>query len=414
LSERVAQAGLAWLDSLGPQKMRPGLSRTRALLASLGNPQSSFSSILIGGTNGKGSTAAMASAILTAAGVPCGLYTSPHLVSVTERVRMSDVDVSASVLSDALGLVAAVAAPGDRGPSYFEAMTVAAFELFRRARVRVAVVEVGIGGRLDATNVLDPELSVVTNVAEDHLDVLGPTLEDVAREKAGIFRPGQPALLGAAGTEDGPRAVLHAEARRTGARLVEVPASERWAGLSSLAGAHQLANASLAVAAARAVAPLDDAAIVRGLAATRWRGRLETIVRPGRRTLLVDGAHNPPGARALAAHLDASGLSGTVDLLFGGMRDKDLAAVFAPLGARARRVVLVAPATDRAEPPEVLKERLGGPDVETAPSVAAGLARLDASGGSGPVLVAGSLYLAGEVLALCGPPAPEREAKIPA
>ncbi|HTS02952.1 MAG TPA: Mur ligase family protein, partial [Thermoanaerobaculia bacterium] len=186
--------GLHWLDALGPQKIRPGLSRTLSLLASLGNPQSSFSTILIGGTNGKGSTAASVSAILAAAGVPCGLYTSPHLVSVTERVRLQDRDVPARALSDALALVAAVAGPGDRSPTYFEAITVAAFELFRRARVRVAVVEVGIGGRLDATNVVEPELAVVTNVAADHLDVLGPALENVALEKAGIFRAGRPAL----------------------------------------------------------------------------------------------------------------------------------------------------------------------------------------------------------------------------
>ena len=203
--------------------MRPGLSRTRALLASLGNPQSSFVSILIAGTNGKGSTAATISALLAAGGVRAGLYTSPHLVSVTERIRIEDVDVSSESLDGALALVSRVAAPGLRGPTYFEALTAAAFELFRRARVSVAIVEVGIGGRLDATNVLWPEVSVVTNVAADHLDVLGPALEDVAREKAGIFRKGQPALLGALGTAEGPRAALHAEARRIGARLVEIP-----------------------------------------------------------------------------------------------------------------------------------------------------------------------------------------------
>lgn len=402
MSAVVASSGLAWLEALGPQKIRPGLSRTLSLLASLGNPQSSFSSILIGGTNGKGSTAATVSAILTAAGVPCGLYTSPHLVSVTERVRLHDRDVSDEALSDALALVATVSSPGDRSPTYFEAMTVAAFEIFRRARVGIAVVEVGIGGRLDATNVLEPEVSVVTNVAADHLDVLGPALGNVALEKAGIFRKGQPALVASEGTEDGPREVLHAEARRVGARLIEIPPAPRWEGLSPLAGAHQLLNVSLAVAAARAVAPLDDAAIARGLAATRWRGRLERIEARGRRTLLVDGAHNPPGALALAAHLDAAGLSGVVDLLFGGMADKDLAAVFAPLAARARRIVLVAPASPRAEPAARLAGRLGRPDLEAAPSVAEGLARLEGIGGDGPILVAGSLYLAGEVLALRG------------
>jgi dihydrofolate synthase/folylpolyglutamate synthase len=353
---------------------------------------------LIGGTNGKGSTAAFISAILTAAGVPCGLYTSPHLVSVTERVRLSDGDVSAAALDEVLRLIAAVAAPGLRGPTYFEALTVAAFELFRRARVSVAIVEVGIGGRLDATNVLAPDVSVVTNVAADHLDVLGPALEDVAREKAGIFRKGQPVLLGASGTAEGPRAALHAEARRIGARLVEIPPAAGTA--FSLPGAHQRQNLALALAAARAVAPLDEAAVGRGLAAVRWPGRLQRLERAGARPLLLDGAHNPPGASALAEHLDVTGLAGRIDLLFGGMSDKDLPGVFAPLAARARRIVLVAPESPRAEKPEALRVRLGRPDLETADSVAEGLARLEEADGNGPVLVAGSLYLVGEVLRL--------------
>jgi dihydrofolate synthase/folylpolyglutamate synthase len=380
--------------------MRPGLTRTRDLLASLGNPQSSFRAILIGGTNGKGSTAATISSLLAAAGVRCGLYTSPHLVSVTERIRIDEVDVSPETLGRALGLVSRIASPGVRGPSYFEALTVAAFELFRRARVAVGVVEVGIGGRLDATNVLEPEVSVVTNVGADHLDVLGPSLEDAAREKAGIFRRGQPALVGAAGTDGGPRSVLHAEAKRVGARLVEIPPLGAREAAFPLAGAHQRQNLALALAAARAVAPLDDAGVARGLADVRWPGRLQTLERAGSRPLLLDGAHNPPGAAALSAHLDASALAGRVDLLFGGMADKDLPGVFAPLAARARRIVLVAPSSPRAEPPESLRIRLGRPELETAPSVAEGLARLEAADGDGPVLIAGSLYLVGEVLRL--------------
>jgi dihydrofolate synthase/folylpolyglutamate synthase len=364
----------------------------------LANPQSSFSSILIAGTNGKGSTAATISAILAAAGVRAGLYTSPHLVSVTERIRIGEVDVSSESLDRALALVSRVAAPGLRGPTYFEALTVAAFELFRRARIRTAVVEVGIGGRLDATNVLSPEVSIVTNVAADHLDVLGPSLEDVAREKAGIFRKGQPALIGASGTAEGPRAVLHAEARRIGARLVEIPPASDVG--HSLQGPHQKQNLALALAAAHAVAPLDEAAVSRGLAAVRWPGRLQNLAREGARPLLLDGAHNPAGALALAEHLDATGLSGRVDLLFGGMSDKDLPGVFAPLAARACRVVLVAPESPRAEEPEALRARLGRPSLETAPSVAEGLARLESVGGNMPILVAGSLYLVGEVLRL--------------
>src|ERR1019366_8530336 len=211
----------------------------------------------------------------------------------------------------------------------------------------------------------------------DHLDVLGPAVEDVAREKAGIFRKGQPALVGVTGTAAGPRAVLHAEARRAGARLVEIPPLEAVEAACPLQGAHQRQNLALALASAR------------------WLGRLQRLERPGARPLLLDGAHNPPGASALAAHLDAAGLSGRVDLLFGGMADKDLPAVFAPLAARARPIVLVAPVSPRAETPEALGVRVGQPELETAPSVAEGLARLESEGGGEPILVAGSLYLVG-------------------
>lgn len=396
--------GVLWLDSLGPHKMRPGLSRTRALLSSLADPQRSFRSVLIAGTNGKGSTAAAVSSILHAAGLSTGLYTSPHLVHVTERIRLLEQDVPVSLLEDVLSLVAAISGPGERSPTYFEALTVAAFELFRRARVHVAVVEVGIGGRLDATNVLEPDVSVVTNVGADHLDVLGPSLENVAQEKAGVFRSGQPALTAAAGA---PLAVLHEEAARIGARLVEVPPDGRLEGASPLPGRHQRSNLSLAVSAARALAPLDEETIFRGLRALRWPGRLQRIDRPGKRPLLLDGAHNPDGAAALAGYLDEECLSGRLDLVFGGLADKDLAAVFAPLGARARRVILVAPDSPRAERPDVLAARLGRPDLTGASSPAAALAELDRDtpgDTTAPILVAGSLYLVGDVLKLLQTP----------
>jgi len=393
--------GLAWLDSLGPHRMRPGLRRTRALLDALGRPEGPLRSVLVAGTNGKGSTAAALSAILHAAGVRTGLFTSPHLVRVTERVRIGEADVTEPLLDDALGLVAAVSGPGELGPTYFEALTVAALELFRRARVEVALLEVGIGGRLDATNVVEPELSVVTNVGADHLDLLGPSLADVAREKAGVFRRGRLALVGAAAGAPEAMAVLRTEAARVGARLLEVPASERWDGIFPLRGAHQRGNVALAVAAARALAPLDGEAVAQGLARTRWRGRLQRIDRPGRRSLILDGAHNPDGAAALARWLDAEGLSGRIDLLFGAMGDKDLAGVGGPLAARARRVVLTSPPTPRAAPAGLLKEHLGRSDAGAVPSVAEALRLLEGAGpGAPPLLVAGSLYLVGEVLRL--------------
>jgi dihydrofolate synthase/folylpolyglutamate synthase len=393
-------AGLRWLDALGPQKIRPGLARTRALLAALGNPQASFRTLLIGGTNGKGSTAAGAASILETAGLCVGLTTSPHLVRVNERVRLAGRDVSDAQLDSALSLVAAVSGEGALRPTYFEALVVAACELFRRARVSVGVVEVGIGGRLDATNVLDPEISVVTNVEEDHLETLGPSLADVAREKAGIFRRGQPALTAATGDGLG---ILRSEAGRVGARLLEIPPSSAWDDVSPLPGAHQRANLALAVAAARAFTSLDDATVRRGLAAIRWPGRLQTVPRPGLRPLLVDGAHNPAGAAALAAHLDAAGLSGRVDLVFGVLGDKAAEEMFAPLAARARRVVLVAPSSPRAIPPEALAVRLGRPELPRAASLGEGVLALEEPGNDAPILVAGSLVLAGEALALVEP-----------
>jgi dihydrofolate synthase / folylpolyglutamate synthase len=394
-------SGLAWLEALGPQRIRPGLARTRALLDGLGSPDRRLRTVLVGGTNGKGSTAAALSAILTAAGLRTGLYTSPHLVRVTERVRIGDRDVPEARLDEALALVAAVVGPGERAPTYFEALTVAALELFRRARVEVALLEVGIGGRLDATNVVEPELSVVTNVGADHLDVLGPSLADVAREKAGIFRTGRPALVGAEGTPPEAMAVLEAEAGRAGARLAKVPPDASLRAASPLPGRHQAANLALAAAAARALAPLSGEAVREGIRAVRWPGRLQRVSRPGRRPLLLDGAHNPDGARALAAYLDEEGLSGRVDLLFGAMADKNVEGIAEPLLSRSRRVVFAAVDSPRAASPSWLKGRLGRADAEEARSVAGGLAALEAGGpGAPPLLVAGSLYLVGEVLRL--------------
>jgi dihydrofolate synthase/folylpolyglutamate synthase len=393
-------AGLRWLEALGPQTIRPGLARTRALLAALGSPQSSFRTLLVAGTNGKGSTAATAAAVLEAAGLRVGLTTSPHLVRVNERVRLpGGRDVPGEGLDAVLSLVAAVSGDGALRPTYFEALVVAACELFRRARVGIAVVEVGIGGRLDATNVLEPEVSAVTNVAADHLETLGPTLEDVAREKAGIFRRGRLALTTERG---GMLRVLRAEAARVGANLEEVAPSVEWEGVSPLAGAHQRENVALGVAAARAMTALDTETVRRGVAATRWPGRLQTVPRPGRRPLLVDGAHNPAGAAAVAAHLDASGLAGRVDLVFGALGDKAVEGMFAPLAGRARRVVLVAPDSPRAIPAEALAARLGREDLPRAGSLAEALSLLEGEEDDAPILVAGSLVLAGEALALVG------------
>jgi dihydrofolate synthase/folylpolyglutamate synthase len=311
-----------------------------------------------------------------------------------ERIRIAERDVSSRALDDVLALLARIAGP--HPPTYFEALTAAAFELFRRARVAIAVVEVGLGGRLDATNVVTPELSAVTNVGLDHTEILGPTLRDVAREKAGIFRAGRPALTSAGGEA---LERLREEAGRIGARLVSVPPSPL---VPPLAGAHQRENLALAVEIASALTPLSGEIVARGLASVRWPGRLQLVRREGRRDFLLDGAHNPDGAAALARHLDESGLSGRFDLVFGGLADKDLAAMLRLLLPRARRAVLTAPDSPRAEDPRVLAERIGRPDLPSAPLERA-LELLAASAeepGAAPILVTGSLVLVGSALAL--------------
>ena len=376
----ASRVGLAWLEALGPQNIRPGLWRTRALLSLLGNPESLF------------------------------LF-DPHRRNERERlhrrfhlrdphrrrraVRALHVAAPRVRHGARAAFTTATSRPprstprsrssppfprrATASPTYFEAMTVAAFELFRRARVHVAVVEVGIGGRLDATNVLEPDVSVVTNVAADHLDVLGPTLEDVAREKAGIFRQGQPALVGAEGTEDGPRAVLHEEARRVGARLVEIAVSSRWAGLSPLAGAHQLGNVA---ARGRGGA--------RGRAARRCRDcarpRGDTLARPPRADRDAGSPAAPRGRRAQPAgrprargsprrrrSFRARSTSSSAGWLTRTSRRSSRRSPRGCAGSSSSRRIPRAPNGRSASP-----SASGGRTLETAPSVAEGLARLEA------------------------------------
>lgn len=414
----LSLASLARLDGLAPRGMRLGLDLIRRLLARLGDPQRRVPRVLIAGTNGKGSAAATLSSIFAAAGIPCGLHTSPHLEDVCERVRVAERTVLPEVLDGALARVFAAA---DREPglplTYFEAVTGAAEVLFADARCVFAVVEVGLGGRLDATNATDPVLSLVTSIALDHQADLGDTVEAIAREKAGIFRRDGIALCGT--DDEAVRRTLREEARRAGARFVEARDAgrilsaqggafsesftfetprERYRLTTPLCGAHQRRNAVLAVLAAEFLSErfpaLTREAIERGVAQTSWPGRLEAFP-VGAATVWLDGCHNPEGAKALSGFL-ASRAPG-YDLLFGAMADKDIEGIAREILPAARRVVLVAPAVERAALPAELKGRLAGfrGELETACSTAEGLERLLA-GSSGTIVVAGSLYLVGE------------------
>jgi dihydrofolate synthase/folylpolyglutamate synthase len=403
--------------------MRLGLAAIDSACERLGRPERRVAPVLVAGTNGKGSTAAALSALAAGAGLRAGLYTSPHLIDVTERIRLEERDISREELDAVLRRVfeAADALPA-LSLTYFEVMTAAAFVSFADRVLDLAVVEVGLGGRLDATNVAPARLSIVTSIGLDHTEELGPTLAGIACEKAGVFRAGRPALARAASEEA--RDALRSAAADAGAEwhdaaeeiaveierislegtrfLLRTPAGESEL-TTPLPGAHQAWNAALAVRAAELLAPelprLADRP-AEGLARVRWPGRLERFETDGR-TVLLDGCHNAEGAEALARFLRDAGLSGRGDLVFGAMADKDIASIAARLFPEAESVQIVPAGSSRAASVEEIARRVAGigPSARPAPSVTAALERALAAPGGRPIIVAGSLYLVGEARA---------------
>jgi dihydrofolate synthase/folylpolyglutamate synthase len=392
-----------YLEGLAPQAMRFGLHRVERALDALGRPERACPVLHVAGTNGKGSTCAMAAAALRLAGLRTGLYTSPHLEAFNERIQVDGRPIDDEALAAAVAAVRAACpwhdagAPGQR-LTYFEFATVAAFRYLALARVEVAVVEVGLGGRLDATNAVRPAVTAVARIGLDHTQLLGDTVEAVAREKAGIFKADVPAVVSAAQPE-GVLEVLRAEAAQAGAPFQVAPAG--WAGPVALAGAHQQGNAGLAAAALRALrrggVPVSEDAIARGIATARWPGRLERVGE-----VLLDGAHNPDGAAALASALGELHPGRPVELVFGVLADKDHRGMLAALAPAIRRLHLVTPASARARPAAevaALAQALGlEADVHQGVAQALACARRAAPGA--PVVVAGSLYLVGEARAL--------------
>jgi dihydrofolate synthase/folylpolyglutamate synthase len=395
--------------------MRPGLARIETLLDALGNPEQRYTLVQVGGTNGKGSTAAMLAAVLRAAGRRVGLYTSPHLVSFRERIRVDGEAIGEDDVADGFDAIATLIARLDA--TMFEAATALALDHFAREAVDVAVLEVGLGGRLDATTVGAPAVTAMARIDLDHQEVLGATLEAIAREKAAIIRSGvavasaqapeAASVLLARAAEK--RIPLLMEGRELSVRVTARDLEGQTLDLAGpgwrldgvpipLLGTFQPSNALLAAAAARAL-DVDPAAIRAGLARARWPGRFE-VLRAGDRHVVLDGAHNPAGARALAASLAEWFGDAPLTLIFGAFRDKDVAGMLAPLAARARRVILTAASNVRAATPEALRGHVPpGPErVETAASAGEALA-LAARPPHTPVLcVAGSLSLIGDVL----------------
>jgi dihydrofolate synthase/folylpolyglutamate synthase len=387
-----------------------GLDRICAVLDRLGNPERRPFTVQIAGTNGKGSTAAMTEAILRELGYRTGLYTSPHLCRFTERIRIDGREADGDRLAELDLAIAAAARSAGVPLTYFEIATALAFQAFADAGVEVAVLEVGLGGRLDATTAAAPVATAITGIALDHTDVLGDTVEEIAREKAGIARPGVPLLLGA--MPPAAELAIAEVARNVGAPVLRVGTDFRGPPVApalALAGAHQAANAALAAALARAAAraagrPFEDdgadaAAVARGLAAVIWPGRLERVG-----DVLLDCAHNPDGARALAAALDALP-PGRRALVFSVVAGKDARSMLAALGPRWDRVIATRSRNPRALPPETLAALAGPSTVTAADPVAALAAARQAAGPGGMVVVAGSVFLVGEVrAALLGEP----------
>jgi dihydrofolate synthase/folylpolyglutamate synthase len=411
-----------FLYTLGNEQrtIRFGLERIRAILDELGRPQDAFQSVHVAGTNGKGSTCAMIESGLRLAGRRTGLFISPHLVDPVERIQAGGVPVTHDEFAAAFDEVHAACerllAQGriDMHATYFETITAMGFLLFRRRAVEVAVLEAGMGGRLDATNVVDPVLSVITPVDFDHEKYLGDTIPKIAAEKAGIIKPGRPAVFARQHREA--EEVLEAAARAVDAPFVRAadwsirglhfgPYESRFCAVGPgafinvdcrLIGAHQIENA-LTAAVALSRLGLVPEEIRRGIAAARWPGRLEIVAH--RPEILLDGAHNPAGARALAVYVERFLRRRRIWMIFAAMQDKDLAQLGRFLFPLASELIFTAPpGQPRAWPPETMREITGQSRARCAatPREALALARA----GAGPddvILVTGSLYLVGAI-----------------
>jgi dihydrofolate synthase / folylpolyglutamate synthase len=421
---------LAYLFSLEPFGIKFGLDGIKTLLTELGHPERTFQNVHIAGTNGKGSVTAIVETALRRAGHRSARYTSPHLVDLAERFVVDGRPVDGAALLDAAGDVrAAIEALRADGalsapPTFFEATTALAFELFRRANVDVAVVEVGLGGRLDSTNVISPVATAITSIDFDHEKYLGTTLAEIAAEKAGIIKPGVPVVVGDVGPDAW--AAIERVARARGAELIRArdgvvltpvtsPANAgnaftlrtpvRDYGQVSLAlrGAHQTANAVVAVRLLETLeaygVAVSAGAIIDGLARVSWPGRLDYRTLPGGRELILDAAHNPAGAAALASYL--TGLGGRPPVLvFAAMRDKDVHGMLRVLLPAVGRLIVTRAANMRSADPETLAAdaRAIAPmlDVAVVPSPSDALAAAWTT--SSRVVVAGSIFLLGDVM----------------
>jgi dihydrofolate synthase / folylpolyglutamate synthase len=409
--------------------MKLGLDRMREALRLLGDPQRGYPVLHVAGTNGKGSTCAFAEASLRAAGLRTGLYTSPHLVHFCERIRIAGTAIGEERAADAFEeILRKVPWALDReGLTFFELATLMSFVEFTRSEIEVAVVEVGLGGRLDATNVVEPTACAVASLGLDHQQWLGPTLADVAGEKAGIFKKGVPAV--SAGQIREAAIVLDRRAAELGIPLWRPGRDYRFESRTdhefcyqgpsgfcvrpraalSLAGGYQRVNAALCCALLEAAGSrglrVEPRHVEEGLVSARWQARLEVVATDP--LVLLDGAHNGHATRALARSLPDLLRGRSLHLVMAAMQDKDHAALLEPIVPLARTIHFCAANSPRAADPRALAAASGRGDARVHPSAAAALeAARGAAGKEGVVLCCGSLYLAGEITAALADRAP--------
>ena len=406
----------AWVFDLQKYGIKFGLSSTLSLLARLHLPYQNGRYIHLAGTNGKGSVAAMLSAVLSRAGYPVGLFTSPHLVRFQERYRLHDQDISAERLLELINQVRAVIDTSEP-PTFFEFATAMAFLYFSQEKADPIILETGMGGRLDATNIVRPVVSVITNISMDHQEFLGDTLTAVAGEKAGIIKPGVPLVTGA--TQKRVLDLFQRRCRELGASMFMrgvdfqsrggPPGQFSYAGLvwkfnhlpTNLTGRHQYGNAALALAALEILEQqgfsIPEAAIREGLQQVRWPGRLEQVAQDSR--VILDGAHNPAAARLLAETLKRTHKNRRLIMVLGIMADKDFRSILGRLLPLAHTAIFTRPRYFRAAKPEVLAQKAQAYGVETLVEERVVDAVRRAQSLAGPndrIVVTGSLYTVGE------------------
>lgn len=420
------QKSIDYLFSLQKFGIKFGLNSTENILAKIGNPHRKLRCIHIGGTNGKGSTAAMLSSILKQHGFRVGLYTSPHLVRFTERFRINDEEVSCQKMVEVFERVRA-ALDERQPPTFFEVVTAMALLYFAEQEVDWAIIEVGMGGRLDATNVISPKVSVITNVSYDHQEYLGNTLSAIAREKAGIIKDETPVVTGA--RQSVVVGVLKATSSKHRSPLFRIGADfrvrrntedgsfqyqglkRRWPSLDvNLIGSHQAGNAALALAALEVLEnageiSIDPAAVEKGLLNVYWPARLEILQQDP--LIVLDGAHNPPGAESLRESLQQCFKYQNLHLVIGIMADKDIRGILRRLLPLAETAIFTQPRYSRADNPENLR-RLARPYIQkhyVIPDPASAIQQAKLLAGPDDLIcITGSLYFAGEVKELFGEP----------